>query len=53
MAFNGAEPLRADILENFALKFAPCGFKAKAFYPCYGMAENTLLVLGGVSQFKT
>ncbi|MBV9389919.1 MAG: fatty acyl-AMP ligase [Chroococcidiopsidaceae cyanobacterium CP_BM_ER_R8_30] len=48
VAFNGAEPVRAETLEQFTDAFAPCGFRAKAFYPCYGMAETTLFVSGGV-----
>ena len=48
VAFNGAEPIRADTLERFAAAFEPCGFRASAFYPCYGMAETTLIVSGGV-----
>lgn len=47
LAFNGAEPVRAETLENFARKFAAVGFKYEAFYPCYGMAETTLIVSGG------
>jgi 7-keto-8-aminopelargonate synthetase-like enzyme/acyl-CoA synthetase (AMP-forming)/AMP-acid ligase II/acyl carrier protein len=47
VAFNGAEPIRAETLEAFAEKFAPCGFRREAFYPCYGLAEATLLVAGG------
>lgn len=47
LAFNGAEPVRAETLENFARKFSAVGFKAEAFYPCYGMAETTLIVSGG------
>ncbi len=47
LAFNGAEPVRAETLENFARKFASVGFKPEAFYPCYGMAETTLIVSGG------
>ncbi len=46
-AFNGAEPVRASTLARFAAAFAPCGFRAEAFYPCYGLAEATLLVSGG------
>lgn len=46
LAFIGAEPIAADTLERFAEAFAPCGFDAKAFYPCYGLAEATLLVSG-------
>jgi 8-amino-7-oxononanoate synthase len=48
LAFNGAEPVRAETLENFTRRFAPVGFKYEAFYPCYGMAETTLIVTGGV-----
>ncbi len=47
VAFSGAEPVRAETLEKFAQKFAPCGFRPETFYPCYGMAETTLLVSGG------
>ncbi len=48
VAFTGAEPIDADTLKQFAATFKPCGFRAEAFYPCYGMAENTLFVSGGV-----
>src|SRR4029079_8076384 len=27
--------------------FGPHGFRANAFYPCYGLAESTLIVSGG------
>lgn len=47
VAFNGAEPVRADTIEKFAALFAPCGFRSEAFYPCYGMAETTLIISGG------
>ncbi|MDZ8184140.1 MAG: fatty acyl-AMP ligase [Nostoc sp. ChiSLP02] len=47
VAFTGAEPIRAHTLEEFAKTFAACGFRQKAFYPCYGMAETTLIVSGG------
>lgn len=47
VAFNGAEPVRAETLERFAETFAPCGFRREALYPCYGLAEATLLVSGG------
>lgn len=51
VAFNGAEPVRAETLERFAEYFAPCGFRREAFYPCFGLAEATLIVSGGmVSQ---
>lgn len=47
VAFNGAEPVRAETLKRFANTFSSCGFDQKAFYPCYGLAEATLIVSGG------
>ncbi len=47
VAFNGAEPVRAATLARFAEAFAPSGFRRTAFYPCYGLAEATLVVSGG------
>jgi amino acid adenylation domain-containing protein len=46
VAFNGAEPVRFETLEGFAKTFNSCGFQQSAFYPCYGMAEATLMVSG-------
>jgi acyl-CoA synthetase (AMP-forming)/AMP-acid ligase II len=46
-AFSGAEPVRRDTLERFAVTFEPCGFRREAFHPCYGLAEATLIVSGG------
>lgn len=46
LAFNGAEPVRAGTLSRFAKTFGACGFKHRAFYPCYGLAESTLFVSG-------
>lgn len=40
----GAEMIRPDTLRSFAEKFAPAGFDARAFLPCYGLAESTLAV---------
>jgi acyl-CoA synthetase (AMP-forming)/AMP-acid ligase II len=48
VAFCGAEPIRVETLDRFSEKFAPCGFRREAFYPCYGMAEATLFVTGGI-----
>jgi acyl-CoA synthetase (AMP-forming)/AMP-acid ligase II len=50
VAFNGAEPINYRVLEQFAATFAACGFRQEAFYPCYGMAETTLMVSGGVRR---
>jgi acyl-CoA synthetase (AMP-forming)/AMP-acid ligase II/acyl carrier protein len=46
-AFCGAEPIRTDTMRRFLDKFGPCGFRENAFYPCYGLAEATLLAAGG------
>jgi acyl-CoA synthetase (AMP-forming)/AMP-acid ligase II len=47
IALNGAEPVRAATIDQFAAKFAPYGFEPRAMYPAYGMAEATLLISGG------
>ncbi|MEO1506831.1 MAG: beta-ketoacyl synthase N-terminal-like domain-containing protein [Cyanobacteria bacterium J06633_23] len=52
VAFCGAEPIRADTLDRFTKVFEPCGFRREAFYPCYGMAESTLLITGGQRETK-
>jgi acyl-CoA synthetase (AMP-forming)/AMP-acid ligase II/acyl carrier protein len=44
VAFSGAEPVRAGTLRRFRDRFAACGFRPEAFFPCYGLAEATLLV---------
>jgi acyl-CoA synthetase (AMP-forming)/AMP-acid ligase II len=44
VAFNGAEPVRRETMEEFTLAFGRCGFRAEAFRPCYGLAESTLMV---------
>jgi amino acid adenylation domain-containing protein len=50
VAFNGAEPVRPETMERFSQAFAPCGFRRRAFYPCYGLAESTLFVTGGIAE---
>lgn len=47
IAFNSAEPVRATTLEGFTRAFAPVGFRREALFPCYGMADATLLISGG------
>ena len=47
IAFCGAEPIVPRTLHDFANRFASCGFSSSAFYPCYGLAECTLLATGG------
>jgi acyl-CoA synthetase (AMP-forming)/AMP-acid ligase II len=48
LAFSGAEPIRVETMARFAEMFADRGFRREAFYPCYGMAEATLFITGGV-----
>ncbi len=45
-AMNTSEPVRAQTLRRFAEAFAPSGFRCSAFYPCYGLAESTVMVGG-------
>src|SRR5262245_27339638 len=47
VAFNAAEPVRADTIERFAATFGPYGFEPRALCPLYGMAEATVLISGG------
>ncbi len=47
LAFSGAEPIRMETIERFSQIFAPAGFSSKVFYPCYGLAEATLIASGG------
>ncbi len=47
LAFCGAEPIRPQSLLTFAHRFGSIGFRADSFYPCYGLAEATLLASGG------
>jgi acyl-CoA synthetase (AMP-forming)/AMP-acid ligase II/acyl carrier protein len=46
VAFNGSEPIRADTIQQFSDYFKEAGFNENSFYPCYGMAEATLMVSG-------
>ncbi len=46
VAFCGAEPIRPETLQVFAEKFAVSGFSHDSFYPCFGLAEGTLLASG-------
>lgn len=45
--FCGAEPICASSLRRFQSRFRPAGLSDNRFYPCYGLAESTLLAAGG------
>lgn len=47
VAFNGAEPIDSRTLNAFVDAFEPYGFRRESLYPCYGLAESTLIVSGG------
>lgn len=44
LAFNGAEPVRAETTRRFADELAPAGLREGVMYPVYGMAEATLAI---------
>ena len=44
--FCGSEPIRSASLKNFTQAFEQCGFTEDMFLPCYGLAENTLMLTG-------
>jgi len=44
LAICGAEPVGTEPLDQFAHRFAPYGFDARALCPSYGLAEATLAV---------
>jgi len=46
VAFNGAEPVRAESVARFSRAFASRGFHAETMRPVYGMAEATLFISG-------
>lgn len=52
VAYNGAEPIRAETLEAFHERFNPVGFRWRSFYPVYGLAESTLLVSTGGPTYE-
>lgn len=45
-AFCGAEPIAEDSLARFSAAFSDSRFDPRAWVPCYGLAEGTLLVTG-------
>ena len=50
VAFNGAEPVRQETFDRFAETFSASGFQHRSFFPCYGLAEGTLMVSGGAPE---
>ena len=52
VAYCGSEPVSSNTLRNFMKKFKVTGFGENSFFPCYGLAEATLLVSGKVKGKK-
>ncbi|TWT54699.1 Long-chain-fatty-acid--AMP ligase FadD29 [Rubripirellula amarantea] len=52
IAFSGAEPVLARTLHDFDARFSSSGFSENSYYPCYGLAEATLLAAGGEGPHK-
>ncbi|MFE8874039.1 amino acid adenylation domain-containing protein, partial [Acetobacter persici] len=50
VAFCGAEPVRPDTVYDFTDRFGACGLRHNAFFPCYGLAEATLLISGSTTD---
>jgi acyl-CoA synthetase (AMP-forming)/AMP-acid ligase II/acyl carrier protein len=44
VAYNGSEAIKPETMYRFATRFQSAGFRYGSFYPCYGLAEATLLV---------
>jgi 8-amino-7-oxononanoate synthase len=40
----GSEPIRGETARRFEKAFSRCGYRSSTFFPCYGLAENTLMV---------
>jgi acyl-CoA synthetase (AMP-forming)/AMP-acid ligase II len=46
IAYCGAETIDATTIDRFCAHVAPAGLRREAFYPCYGLAEATLMATG-------
>ncbi|ARU32463.1 hypothetical protein CAP31_12700 [Sulfuriferula sp. AH1] len=42
IAYNGAEPVSPDTIENFSARFARYGYRRETMTPVYGLAENAV-----------
>lgn len=49
VAINTSASVHAETMERFAHAFKPAGFRHEAFHPCYGLAEVTSIVTGGIA----
>jgi len=52
VAFNGSERVNPKTIEEFSKSFKSAGFRRDSFLSCYGLAESTLYVTGGLKREK-
>nr|CAA6800332.1 MAG: Unknown protein [uncultured Thiotrichaceae bacterium] len=56
LAFCGAEPVRPETMRRFHQAFSSAGFRSTTLFPCYGLAEATLMAtavkLGAGPRFQ-
>lgn len=51
IAINAGEPVLPDTLAHFTQRFAPYGFHAESYVPCYGLAESSVaLAFPGIDR---
>ena len=50
--FCGAEPVNVASVNAFESRFSKAGLKADVIKPCYGLAEATLMVSGGLVPYE-
>ena len=51
--YSGAEPVRKSTLDRFLSAFGPVGLRPESLIPAYGMAESTLILVGGAITAPT
>ncbi|MCD9186662.1 MAG: AMP-binding protein [Pyrinomonadaceae bacterium] len=52
VAFNGSERVNPKTIDEFSNFFKSTGFRKGSFLSCYGLAESTLYVTGGLKREK-
>jgi acyl-CoA synthetase (AMP-forming)/AMP-acid ligase II len=50
VTYCGSEPIQPETLARFAEGFSRCGLDPRSLFPCYGLAEATLMVSGGPNK---
>jgi acyl-CoA synthetase (AMP-forming)/AMP-acid ligase II/acyl carrier protein len=51
--YSGAEPIRRSTFDRFLSTFGPVGLRPEALIPAYGLAESTLILVGGAMSEPT